>query len=56
MSLNVTVSVSEHGFLFGPGMRWAASWKLGKKGPNARSKIVMEHKDQWIEELLQISN
>lgn len=56
MSPNVTVSVSEHGFLFGPGMRWAASWKLLKKGPNARSKIVMEHKDQWIEELLQISN
>lgn len=43
-------------FLFGPGMGWAAPWSLLKKGPNVRSKVVIAHKDQWIQELLQISN
>lgn len=54
MGLNVMVSVLEHSFC--PEMSWAPSWNLLNKGPNARSKIVTAHKDQWIQELLQISN
>lgn len=35
---------------------WAIAWSLLKKGPNVRSKTVIAHKDQWVQELLQISN